>query len=157
MAQVESRQMMRAIARPGGRVKMHCSGVGKAILAWLPEREVGAGARAAWPAARHREDAGHAQGAQAELEQVRARGYAVDDEEHAVGLRCVAAPILDEHGVPLAGLSVSGRPRASPDHAGPAWGHGRRGRARGHGRGGRLRGAEHAARRTVSTDLVEKA
>ena len=31
---------MRAIARPGGRVKMHCSGVGKAILAWLPEREV---------------------------------------------------------------------------------------------------------------------
>ena len=41
MAQVECRQMMRAIARPGGRVKMHCSGAGKAMLAWLPERELG--------------------------------------------------------------------------------------------------------------------
>ena len=40
MAQVESRQMMRAIARPGGRVKLHCSGAGKAMLAHLPADEV---------------------------------------------------------------------------------------------------------------------
>ena len=40
MAQVECRQMMRAIARPGGRVKMHCSGAGKAMLGWLPDGEL---------------------------------------------------------------------------------------------------------------------
>ena len=40
MSQVECRQMMRAIARPGGRVKMHCSGAGKAMLAFLPDGEV---------------------------------------------------------------------------------------------------------------------
>ena len=40
MAQVECRQMMRAIARPGGRVKMHCSGAGKAMLGWLPDAEL---------------------------------------------------------------------------------------------------------------------
>ena len=34
MVQIECRQMMRAIARPGGRVKMHCSGAGKVILGW---------------------------------------------------------------------------------------------------------------------------
>ena len=37
MAQIECRQMMRAIARPGGRVQMHCSGAGKALLAWLAD------------------------------------------------------------------------------------------------------------------------
>ena len=40
MAQIECRQMMRAIARPGGRVKMHCSGAGKAILGWTPDDDL---------------------------------------------------------------------------------------------------------------------
>jgi IclR family acetate operon transcriptional repressor len=43
-----------------------------------------------------------------ELEQVRQQGYALDDEEHAVGLRCVAAPIFDENGQALAAISLSG-------------------------------------------------
>ena len=38
-------------------------------------------------------------------------GYAIDDEEHAVGLRCVAAAFYDEHAEPLAAISLSG-PRA---------------------------------------------
>ena len=43
-----------------------------------------------------------------ELERVRAVGYAVDDEEHAVGLRCIAAPIFDETGDVVAAVSASG-------------------------------------------------
>lgn len=43
-----------------------------------------------------------------ELERVRAAGYAVDDEEHAVGLRCIAAPIFDETGDVVAAVSASG-------------------------------------------------
>src|SRR3546814_9233725 len=42
------------------------------------------------------------------LEATRRRGYAMDDEEHAIGLRCVAATIHDESGRPLAALSLSG-------------------------------------------------
>jgi IclR family acetate operon transcriptional repressor len=45
---------------------------------------------------------------EAELAATRRRGYAIDDEEHAQGLRCVAAPILDEHGQPWAALSLAG-------------------------------------------------
>jgi len=43
-----------------------------------------------------------------QLEQVRAAGYALDDEEHAVGLRCIAAPIFDETGETIAAISASG-------------------------------------------------
>ena len=43
-----------------------------------------------------------------ELEQVRQQGYALDDEEHAVGLRCVAAPIYDQNEQALAAISLSG-------------------------------------------------
>jgi IclR family acetate operon transcriptional repressor len=108
MGQVESRQVMRAISRPGGRVKMHCSGAGKAILAALPEAEVtrilqahGLGrvtVRTLDTPRKLRDD----------LAETRRRGFAIDDEEHAVGLRCVAAAILDEDGRPLAALSLSG-------------------------------------------------
>jgi IclR family transcriptional regulator, acetate operon repressor len=116
MGQVECRQLMRAIARPGGRVKMHCSGAGKAILAWMGEREVGRVLeRHGLPRVTERTLATPKE-LRADLEQVRRRGYAVDDEEHAVGLRCVAAPILDEHGAPLAGISVSGPTARIPDH-----------------------------------------
>jgi DNA-binding IclR family transcriptional regulator len=42
------------------------------------------------------------------LEQVRTAGYALDDEEHAVGRRCIAAPIFDETGETIAAISASG-------------------------------------------------
>lgn len=116
MAQVECRQLMRAIARPGGRVTMHCSAAGKAILAWLPEREVGRVLeRHGLPRFTDR-TLTTPKDLKAALEETRARGYAADDEEHAVVLRCVAAPVLDEHGAPLAGMSVSGPTERIPDH-----------------------------------------
>jgi len=43
-----------------------------------------------------------------ELEHIRQLGYALDDEEHAIGLRCVAAPIFDENRQALAAISLSG-------------------------------------------------
>jgi IclR family acetate operon transcriptional repressor len=108
MGQVESRQMMRAIARPGGRVKMHCSGVGKAMLARLPEAEVARILRAHGLARMTERTLDTPRRLREDLAATRGRGFAVDDEEHAVGMRCVAAAILDEDGRPLAALSLSG-------------------------------------------------
>jgi IclR family acetate operon transcriptional repressor len=108
MGQVESRQMMRAIARPGGRVKMHCSGVGKAMLARLPEAEVARILQAHGLPRMTERTLDTPRRLREDLGATRRRGFAVDDEEHAVGMRCVAAAILDEDGRPLAALSLSG-------------------------------------------------
>lgn len=108
LSQVECRQMMRAIAKPGGRVLLHCSGVGKALLAAMPDAEVGKILqRRGLPRAADKTIDTPAK-LREELQKIRGQGYAFDDEENAVGLRCVAAVIRDEFGHPLAGLSLSG-------------------------------------------------
>ena len=43
-----------------------------------------------------------------DLARTRERGFAVDDQEKAEGMRCVAAPVFNGYGEPVAGLSVSG-------------------------------------------------
>ena len=116
LAQAESRQLMRAFARPGARVALHCSAVGKALLMGRPApaaaKLVGDG-----PLARITDKTITTREAlMANLAEARRRGWVADDEEHAVGLRCAAAPIYDETGAPLAALSVSGpAARISPD------------------------------------------
>jgi len=42
------------------------------------------------------------------LEDIRLLGYALDDEEQSIGMRCVASIIFDENGGPLAAISISG-------------------------------------------------
>jgi IclR family acetate operon transcriptional repressor len=108
MAQVQCRQMIRAISRPGGQVGMHRSAAGKAMLAQMPRQEV------ADIAAKHglsratRNTIVSLKKLQADLARTRLRGFSVDDEECALGLRCVAAPILDERGMAHAALSLAG-------------------------------------------------
>lgn len=103
-AQVESRQMVRAVTRVGGLVSMHCTAAGKAWLAAMDEpafsdlRYERRTARTLTTAAALR----------AAVEATRAQGWALDDEELVEGVRCVAAAVLDDEGRPLAALSVSG-------------------------------------------------
>lgn len=108
LAQVECQKTMRAITGPGGRTSFHASAAGKAILAAMPDAE-----RTRFLSSVDlKRETPRTITTQADLKKelaaTHARGYAVDDEENAVGLRCVAAVIFDEHGAPLAALSVSG-------------------------------------------------
>ena len=108
ISQVESTEMMRMIARLGSRSPIHASGVGKAILAHLPERRVAQILQQRGLARFTERTIDSPGGLRDELERIRNQGYALDDEEHAVGLRCVAAPIFDENGQPIAAISLSG-------------------------------------------------
>ncbi|HQT85386.1 MULTISPECIES: IclR family transcriptional regulator C-terminal domain-containing protein [Acidiphilium] len=108
LAQVECRQMMRAFARPGGRVPLHCSGVGKALLSAMSDAEIGRVLHQRGMARMTVKTINHTAGLRADLAAARARGYAIDDEEHAIGLRCIAAVIFNESAEAVAAVSVSG-------------------------------------------------
>lgn len=107
MAQVESREMMRAMAKPGSRVAMYCSALGKALLAEMPLAEVRKLIEWRGLPRLTANTITSADRLLDELASTRARGYAVDDEEHSVGLRCVAAAVFNEAGQPVAAVSLS--------------------------------------------------
>ena len=52
----------------------------------------------------------------------RGRGYALDDEEHAVGLRCIAAVVFNENADAVAAVSLSGPMARIPDERIPLLG-----------------------------------
>ena len=108
LAQVESRQMMRAFASPGERVPLHCSSVGKAMLSAMPDAAVAEILQRKGLPQVTVKTISNTVALHEDLLRVRDRGYAVDDEEHAVGLRCIASAIFDENAAPIAAISVSG-------------------------------------------------
>ncbi len=111
LAQIQCREMMRMLVRLGGRAPVHASGAGKCLLAALPDADVRR-ALARTGLRRYTDNTIDSQAAlAADLARVRERGFAFDNEEHAVGLRCVAATLHDEHGDAVAAISLSG-PRA---------------------------------------------
>jgi IclR family acetate operon transcriptional repressor len=115
LAQVECRQMMRALAPPGVRVPLHCSGLGKALLAALPEAEVGRILRGYGLPRLSPKTLTTVDRLRADLAQTRVRGYSFDDQEHSIGLRCVAAAVFDEHREQVGAVSLSGPAVRIPD------------------------------------------
>jgi IclR family acetate operon transcriptional repressor len=108
IAQVQSRQMIRAISRPGGGLPLDRSASGKAMLAHSSRSEVEEILLKQAPAASASYSAYKLRKLHAELRQIRRRGYSLDDEEVAAGLRCIGAAILDEHGAAFAAISIAG-------------------------------------------------
>lgn len=91
----------------GGRAPAHCTGVGKALLAQLPESELNELLPGPKLARFTNSTITVLSELRKDLAQIRERGYATDCEEHEVGVKCVAAAIYDHLG-PAAALSVSG-------------------------------------------------
>ena len=108
VSQVESREIRRALSPPGRRVPVFSSAMGKAILATWRDQEVLALAdRAGLPplttkSLRSRE------AALAEIARTRARGWALDDEEFNLGMRCLAAVVWSPQGEAACAISISG-------------------------------------------------
>jgi len=105
---VESNQALRISMPIGKRVYLHSTGVGKAILAFLNDEQI--------------REVVHQKGLPGftentitdfdrlmkEVQIIRDRGYAIDNEENESGVRCVATPVLDPHQRFVASVSVSG-------------------------------------------------
>ena len=107
VSQVETHENIRAFFPPGTLSAMHASGIGKALMAFMePAKRNRMVARAQDQRFNANTLAGDA--LLNDLHDTRARRYAVDAEEKSLGMRCIAAPIFDVQGEPVAGISVSG-------------------------------------------------
>jgi IclR family acetate operon transcriptional repressor len=104
---IESEQRLRTTVQISVRDHVHSTALGKAILAALPERDAQEQLSESDWTPKTPNSIRSADALLTDLAENRGRGYAVDDEENELGSRCVAAPILDGSGRPVAAISVS--------------------------------------------------
>lgn len=108
ISQMESHRSIRAFHRPGARGPMHASSLGKAMLAALTDEAVAQKLhRVGMPRLTERTIV-DPDALFADLAIIRKRGWAIDDEEQAEGMRCVGAAVYNEHGEVIGAISVSG-------------------------------------------------
>lgn len=107
VAKVESPHSLRMVSRVGGKNPLHCTGVGKALLAFIPPGEFDE--YCSRPLERRTANTIVASEIlRAELQRVRDRGYAVDDVENEIGVRCIGAPLFDHNGDLAGSISLAG-------------------------------------------------
>jgi len=99
---------LKMASRVGLRNPAHSSAVGKVLLAHFPEEELKNFIKEKGIAKRTENTIADPAQLKEHLKSVRAQGYAIDDEENEKGIRCVAAPIYNEVGKPVAAISISG-------------------------------------------------
>lgn len=104
---LESRGGPKVPSRVGGRLPAHCTGVGKAMLAFAPPERLEALLAAGLNRRAPRTVVAPGLLSQ-ELAEIRERGVAMEHEESTVGITCVAAPVLDADGVAVAAVSITG-------------------------------------------------
>ncbi|MDA3787005.1 MAG: IclR family transcriptional regulator [Desulfobacula sp.] len=105
---IDSLEVLRMDSALGDKAPAYCTGLGKAILAFLPDHEL----------AHYLENIEFKKLTAntitdkkeffSELSKVRQNKYAIDDEEMSIGLRCIGAPIFDHNSYPAYALSISG-------------------------------------------------
>ncbi|WP_123534360.1 IclR family transcriptional regulator [Halosimplex salinum] len=91
----------------GKQVRLHCTGLGKAILGFRPREEVADILAEHGMPAETEHTITDEEPFFDELDEIREQGYAIDEEERLNGLRCVAAPVTDDDDRAIAAISVS--------------------------------------------------
>jgi len=107
VAKEESSQTIRMISYVGKRAPLHCTALGKLLLAYLPEEERRKilEQKALPPLTEN--TITDKRELEKELAKVREQGFALDREENEKDVRCVAAPIRNYQGEVIAALSIS--------------------------------------------------
>ena len=118
--QALSPHTLRAEIYIGKRAPLYCTAVGKILAAYQDDAWIAAYLES--PREKHTPNTITDRTAlEREFRRVRERGYAVDNEEHNVGIRCIAVPVFDRGGKVVASLSISGpavrvRPEKDKEH-----------------------------------------
>ncbi|SBW07377.1 Pectin degradation repressor protein KdgR [uncultured delta proteobacterium] len=103
----ETEDILKLASAIGQRRPMYCTSVGKAIMAYYDPGYVES-LCTNFPFEAFTEfTCTNKKALLKELELIRQRGYSIDNQEHHLGIRCVAVPILSQHNEPLAAVSIS--------------------------------------------------
>jgi len=100
--------MLQLFTKPGARVPLYATAVGKIFLSRMSESELNAYLERTRLTLNTPYTRIERRKIIEDLEQIRLQGYSVDDEEMEEGVRCVAALIYDYNGHPAAAISISG-------------------------------------------------
>lgn len=113
---IEGGRNVRMGSLVGSLAPVYCTGVGKAILAFLPRTRQDDILSAVKMKRFTPATLTGRKMIREELKKISRCGYAVDNCEHEAGVFCIAAPILDLHGCAIAGISISGSERYLRNH-----------------------------------------
>ncbi|MGB5984588.1 MAG: IclR family transcriptional regulator [Desulfobacterales bacterium] len=105
---IHSTEILRLDVATGAVAPAYCTGLGKAMLAFQDPEEQEAYLHSLKMVALSSKTITTVAKLKLEMDKIRQCGYAIDDEELSLGLRCVGAPIFDHRGTAAFALSVSG-------------------------------------------------
>lgn len=108
---------MRMYSQLGRKSPFHCTGVGKAVLAFLDDQTVDQFMNKTAFKSFTPNTITTPEALRREIAKIREQGYCIDEEEIEIGLRCVAAPIFDRKGAVVGALSVAGPAARINDNA----------------------------------------
>lgn len=117
LTQMECAHPIRAFHLPGTRSPAHSSGIGKALLAELPRDRVESLLQKTGLETFTNKTLTQPQALFSDLKETYTRGWAFDDEERHVGMRCIAAAVHSTSGEAIAGVSISGPSARFTDEA----------------------------------------
>ncbi len=109
VGKVESHRQAPITTWAGKRIGVHCTSLGKCLIAWLPEDVLHGVIRERGLIRYNENTICSVAKLERELQSVREMGYAVDDEEEEIGVRCVGVPVFSSEKEVIAAISVSGR------------------------------------------------
>ena len=105
---VEPPGLVRLATWVGKRLELHCSAVGKCLLAYLPEPEFLRIVRDRGLTRNNENTITSIRKLKQQIAEIKHVGYAIEDEEGEIGCRCVGAPLFDRSGEVIAAISVAG-------------------------------------------------
>jgi IclR family KDG regulon transcriptional repressor len=109
LGKIESSKSLRVsmMSRVGQSAPTYCTGLGKTLLSYLSAQRVTEILKKEKVVPFTKKTITNRAVLDRELETIRRRGYGIDDEEHEIGVRCVAAPVRDNQGNVIAAVSIS--------------------------------------------------
>lgn len=104
---IESTEIIKADLNVGKRLPVYCTGLGKAMLAFMPEEDAKNLIQDETFVKYTRKTVNSPQELFEQLKEIRQKGYSIDDEEYVEGIKCIASPIINYTKVAVAAISIA--------------------------------------------------